>query len=105
MAAYFFSARGWLIPDTLSRLLILLFAVVSLYWGPLLIYRPEFSAWRIFRKSVQLVLQTPSKTLLTGFVCLVAILLGAISIAGLFLIVPVLVALFQVQLFRSIRKG
>ncbi len=105
MAVYFFSTRGWLIPDTVFRLLILLLAVISLYWGPLLIYKPEYSAWRIFQKSVQLFLQVPSRTLLIGVACLAAIVLGVISIVGLFFIVPVLVGLFQVQLYRSMRKG
>ncbi len=105
LAVTFFDGQGWLIPDTLARLLILLLVVVSLYWGPLLIYKPELSALGILRRSIQLVLKVPSRTIMTGLVCLLAIILGAISIIGFVAIVPVLVALFQVQLYRFLRKG
>ncbi len=105
LAVTFFDGQGWLIPDTLARLLILLLVVVSLYWGPLLIYKPELSALGILRRSIQLVLKVPSRTIMTGLVCLLAIVLGAISIIGFVAIVPVLVALFQVQLYRFLRKG
>ncbi len=105
LADTYISGQGWLIPDTLARLLILLLVVVSLYWGPLLIYKPELSALGILRKSAQLVLKVPSRTIIIGFVCLLVIVLGVISIIGFFVIVPVVVALLQVQLYRFLRKG
>lgn len=95
------SARGWLLFDALARLLILLLAVVALYWGPLMIAEPERSAVGILRQSVHLFLRKPAPTLVTGIVCLAAALLGTVSVAGLFLIVPVAVGLMQIQLLRA----
>lgn len=105
LGTYFFSQQGWLIPDTLARLLILILAVISLYFGALLIYKPEFSGWNILLESIRLFGKAPAPTLMTGLASLLGILLGVVSIAGFFLIVPVLVALFQVQLYRFVVKG
>ncbi|MCB9134363.1 MAG: hypothetical protein H6636_02985 [Anaerolineales bacterium] len=95
------AARGWLLFDALARLLILLLAVVGLYWGPVMIAEPDQSAVGIFRQSVHLFLRKPAPTLGTGLVCLAAALLGTVSVAGLFLIVPVAVGLMQIQLLRA----
>jgi hypothetical protein len=105
LAAYLFSGRGLLIPDVLARLVFLLLAVLSLYWGALMIYQPELSAWKIFLRSVACFWKEPAQSLLIGVASLVTLLLGVISIAGFFLIAPVLVALFQVQLYRYVVKG
>lgn len=40
-----------------------------------------------------------------ALVSLLTLLLGVVSIAGFFLIVPVLLALYQVQLYHSVVKG
>lgn len=104
LGAYFAAAGEVLILDVLARLAILVLAVFSIYWGPLLVSKPELSAWGVLLQSVQCFWRSPSQTLLIGFVCLLALLLGIISVAGLFLIVPVSIALFQIQLYRSIRS-
>jgi hypothetical protein len=97
--------QGWLLPDTLARLLILLLLVVSLYWGGLFVQREELGFTGILRESLLLFWRWPGRTLLAGLVSLLALLLGVVSIAGFFLIVPVLLALFQIQLYHSVVKG
>ena len=101
LAATASAARQLLLLDALARLLILLLAVVALYWGPLMIAEPDLPAVGIFRQSIRLFWRKPAPTLVTGIVCLAAALLGTVSVAGLFLIVSVLIALIQIQLYRS----
>lgn len=98
--AMFFAAQGWLLPDALARLLILLLAVASLYWGPLLAAQPEWPLWRALIGSARLVWRYPATSLAAGGLSLVALALGVISIAGMVLIVPVFVALLQTEHFR-----
>jgi len=95
------SAQNWLIVDTLARLVFLLLLVFSLYWGPLLVHEPKLQAWNILYRSARRFWKRPGQTLLIGLACLLALVLGVISIAGFMLIVPALIALFQVQLYRS----
>lgn len=104
-AAYFSGQRGWLLPDALARLLFLLLLVVSLYWGGLFALRPDLGFLGMLRGSVRLFWHRPGRTLLMGLASLLAGLLGIVSIAGFFLIVPVLLALFQIQLYHSVVKG
>jgi len=96
------AANQLLILDVLARLTLLLLAVTALYWGPLLVTAPELSVWGILRQSATQFWRTPAPTLLIALACLFALLLGAVSIAGLFLIVPVLVVLMQVELYRAV---
>ncbi|MCX7609286.1 MAG: hypothetical protein N2049_08740 [Anaerolineales bacterium] len=97
----FAAERNWLIVDVLARLTVLLLLVLAMWWGPLLVYRPDFQAWDILVQSALHFWQFPGQTLAMGVACLLAILLGLVSIAGWLLIVPVLVALFQVELYRA----
>lgn len=65
------------------------------YWGPIFVRQPHLSSWGIMMESLRLSWRHPIETLLvTGTVLLVA-LIGAMSIAGLFLAIPVLVAMLQ----------
>lgn len=99
LLAGYASGRGWLAVDVLAQLVFLLLLVLSLSWGPLLVCEPQLQAWGILSRSVQRLLKFPGRTLLLGLVCLLALALGIVSIAGLMLIVPVLIALFQVQFY------
>jgi hypothetical protein len=85
----------------LFRLTLLLLLLCSMYWGPLFAADPAQSAGRILRRSIQLGWREPYLTLLTFGVVVVALLIGTISIGGLFLVVPVLVALLQTRLYQA----
>jgi hypothetical protein len=102
LLASYAAGQGWLIVDTSARLVFLLLLVFSLYWGPLLVHEPKLQAWGILFRSAKLFWKRPGPTLLMGLACLLALALGVVSIAGFMLIVPVLIALFQVQLYLSI---
>lgn len=89
--------------DAVTRLLILLLAVFSVYWGGALVSEPHLSAPKIFTASMRLFWLKPGPTLLGALLCLIALALGLISIGGIFLIVPVLIVLIQIQLYRSVK--
>ncbi len=95
----------WLIIDVLARLLILCLAVIAIYWGPLLVNKRQLSALGIFVESIRLFWRKPARTLFASALCFIAILIGVISIGGLYLIVPVLLALIQIQNFNSTASG
>lgn len=95
------AVRGWFLVDLLARLAFLLLLVLAMTWGPLLVTRPELSAWGIFWQSLRHFWRFPAQTLGMGLASLLALLLGLISVAGWLLIVPVLIALFQVQLYLA----
>jgi hypothetical protein len=102
LAAGFAAGQGWPVPDVAARLGILLLGTTALYWGPISAAHPHLLPWDVLARSMRLFWRAPGPTLLTGAVCLATATLGVISIAGFFLIVPVLVALFQTQLHRSV---
>jgi hypothetical protein len=97
------SASGLFLLEVLARLLILLCFVCSMYWGALLAESPQRSAITILRQSALLVWRKPGRALLVSGTTAVALLIGTLSIGGLFLIVPVLVALLQTHMFQSIQ--
>jgi hypothetical protein len=101
-AASFSAAQGWLLVDVLARAFLLLLLLISLYWGPLLVAHPEWSLPRLSLQAVRLFWQYPAHTLLLGGVCLFTLALGVISIAGMVLIVPVLMMLFQIEFYRPL---
>lgn len=73
----------------------LLWLVCATYWGPLLADQPDLSAVAIARRSVGLVWRYPGETLATVAATVLAALIGIVSIGGLVLIAPVLIALLQ----------
>lgn len=96
------SSSGGFVLEVVARLLILLLFVCSHYWGVMLAEQPQQSVITILWRSVLLVWRKPGRSLLlTGMVGL-ALAIGTISVGGLFLIVPVLVALLQTHLYRAI---
>lgn len=88
--------------DAFARLLILTLAVFSVHWGGFFIHAPHLSALKIFTASMKLFWLKPGPTLLGALLCLIALVIGFISIGGMFLIVPILVVLIQIQLFHSV---
>jgi hypothetical protein len=73
----------------------LLWLVCATYWGPLLADEPDLSALAVARRSVEMVWRYPAETMATVAVTILAALVGIVSIGGLVLIAPVLVALLQ----------
>ncbi len=96
------ASAGLLLVDVVLRLVLLLLLLLATYWGPLLADQPNRSMGMIAKESARLVLRNPLLTLLTWGVSLLALLLGVISIGGLFLVVPVLMALLQTQLYQEV---
>lgn len=88
--------------DVLARLMLMLCFLFSMYWGPLFAEQPQQPALRIFRRSAALFWRYPGRTLLVSGAVLLTLLVGAISIGGLFLIVPVLVTLLQTHMHQAL---
>lgn len=99
------AARGWMAIDVLAQLAIMLLALTSLYWGPLLADDPALPVWRVPVRAARLFWQHPGQTLLLAVFGLIAVALGIISIAGLVLIVPVLLILLQTEFYRFITRA
>lgn len=104
LLANFAAAQQILILDVLARLSFLLLGVVSLYWGPATAQEPEALPWQVLRLSIRYFWGFPGRTLVMLLAIGLAVALGLISIAGFFLVAPVLVALFQTQLYRSVAR-
>ncbi len=97
-------ASGILLLSALLQLALLIELVSAHYWGPLLVQEPQRSALALLRESLLLLWRFPVQTaLLSGAVGL-ALLLGAISVGGLFLAVPVIIALLQNYMFQTITR-
>jgi len=88
--------------DVLLVFIVLLVSVLAMYWGPLVAANPHLSAPFVMRESVRLTWRHPERTLAQYAVVALALLIGTVSIGGLFLIVPVAVALLQTQLYRHV---
>lgn len=94
----------WTLIDALAQLGLLLLAATSLYWGPLFAEQPERSAFALFRRSLSLIGQYPLHTALLAAVCAFAAMIGIVSIGGMVLIVPVVLALLQTHMLRHLRR-
>lgn len=86
---------GPVIVGALLVFALLLALVCATYWGPLLAARPDAPATALARRSVELAWRDPGATLGTGAVTALALVIGVVSVGGLFLIVPVVIALLQ----------
>ncbi len=103
LAVVFWAASAELyLVDMIARLLLLLTFVFSTYWGPLFASAPNQSALEIGRQSLQLFWRAPGTTLLVAGIVALIILIGIISVGGIFLIAAVVVALLQMQAYRSV---
>jgi uncharacterized membrane protein len=93
--------QTWL--DALAQLGLLLCAATSLYWGPLFAERPERSALELVRRSLSVIGAHPLQSLLLAVVCTLALGIGIVSIGGMVLIVPAVLALLQTHMLRHLR--
>jgi hypothetical protein len=74
------------------------------YWGPLLIDSPGLSAPAVLLEAGRWLWRYPGRTLLLSGSVLLALILGAISVGGLVLAVPVIISLLQTQMVLAIMK-
>lgn len=98
------NSTGLFIVDVVARLLLLVFFVLSTYWGALFASAPQQSAWSIARQSVRLFLREPGLTLIVSLTVVFIALIGIVSVGGVFLVVGVLVALLQMQLYWKLKR-
>ncbi|GCE14781.1 hypothetical protein [Tengunoibacter tsumagoiensis] len=89
--------------QALSGALLLCLLLCSMYWGPLFAEKPESSSWHMLRRSFYFVSRYPGLTLLSLLFAAIVGLFGVVSLAGLFLIVPVLIAIYQTRRYQSLR--
>jgi hypothetical protein len=89
---------------TLATLLGLLWYLCATYWGPILASQADASVVVVARRSIELAWRYPAETLVTALVTAVALLVGLISIGGLFLIVPVVIALMHTHRYLDLTR-
>ena len=92
---------------TLATLACLLWYLCATYWGPMLVVDPDADVVSVARGSLQLVWRYPAEAFVTGLVVAVALVVGMVSIGGLVLIVPVVIALLHTQRYLDLvaREG
>ena len=91
--------------SVLLQLILLLLLTSANYWGAVLIDHPQWSAPAVIWHSLKLVWRYPGRSLLVSGAVLLAVILGAISVGGLVLAVPVIITLLQTQMYLAlIRK-
>ena len=92
---------------TLATLACLLWYLCATYWGPMLVVDPDAGVASMVRGSIRLVWRYPAETLVTALVAAVALVVGMVSIGGLVLIVPVVIALLHTQRYLDLvaREG
>ena len=92
---------------TLATLACLLWYLCATYWGPLLVVHPGADVASLVRGSILLVWHYPVETFVTALVAAVALVVGMVSIGGLVLIVPVVIALLHTQRYLDLvaRQG
>ncbi|MBC8161654.1 MAG: hypothetical protein H7Z42_10590 [Roseiflexaceae bacterium] len=95
---------GLLLVSTGAQLLLLLGCCCAGYWGVLLAAAPTAGALQVLRQSLRLLFAYPGRTLMLAFSALLALFFGALSIGGLFLIVPVVLALLQTHMVYDLRR-
>jgi hypothetical protein len=105
LLAMWAASRQVLAVNVLAQLALMLLGVCAVYWGPLVAARPDKSALAVLRESVRLAWRAPLLTVFTGVAVLLAFVIGAISIGGMFLVVPVLVALMETQQYRGVMRN
>ena len=92
---------------TLATLVSLLWYLCAAFWGPMLVAHPDADVVSVARGSILLLWRYPAETFLTGLVTAIALVVGMISIGGLVLIVPVMIALLHTQRYLDLvaRQG
>jgi hypothetical protein len=91
----------------LITLTCLLWYLCATFWGPKLVTHPDADVASLVRGSILLVWRYPAESFVTGLVAAVALVVGMVSIGGLVLIVPVVIALLHTQRYLDLvaRRG
>ncbi len=103
-SAWAASAAGLTPLVTVLTLAVLVWSVCGTYWGPLFAADPSLPPTRLATLLVRLVWQAPERALLTWVVVGLCVLVGVVTIAGVALIVPVLVAVAQTHRLRDLHS-
>src|SRR5215213_6405871 len=92
---------------TLVTLICLLWYLCATFWGPMLVTHPDADVASLVCGSRLLVWRYPAETFGTSLVAAVALVVGMVSIGGLVLIVPVVIALLHTQRYLDLvaRQG
>ena len=92
---------------TLATLTCLLWYLCATFWGPMLVVYPDAGVASVVRSSILLLWRYPAETFVTALVAAVALVVGMVSIGGLVLIVPVVIALLHTQRYLNLvaRQG
>jgi len=93
-------ARGLSLPVAGLTLVILVWSVCATYWGPMFAEDPSRSVVVLARESIRLTLRRPEQTLASWAMVAVSWVMGAVSIGGLVLIVPMFVAVLQTHRYQ-----
>ena len=88
--------------STLATLACLLWYLCATFWGPMLAVHPDAAVASLVRDSLLLVWRYPAETFVTALVAAVALVVGMVSIGGLMLIVPVVIALLHTQRYLDL---
>lgn len=80
---------------TLVTFALLVWSVVSVQWGPLFAADPDQPMLQLARQGIRLTLRRPEATLGTWALSGLFLLVGLVSIGGLCLVVPILIAVLQ----------
>jgi hypothetical protein len=87
---------------TLATLVCLLWYLCATFWAPMLAVHPDAGVASVVRGSLLLVWRYPVETFVTGLVATVALVVGTVSIGGLVLIVPVVIALLHTERYLDL---
>jgi hypothetical protein len=102
-AAVLAHARGLSVPVAGLTLIVLVWSVCATYWGPMFAEDPLRSVVSLARESIRLTQRRPEQTLASWAMVAVSWVMGAVSIGGLVLIVPMFVAVLQTHRYQHER--
>ncbi len=86
------------------QLVLLLVLVCANYWGPLTAATPERQPLTLLAESIRLMWRYPLQALLISGAVALSLALGTISVGGLFLAVPVIIALLQTYMWNYVSR-
>jgi hypothetical protein len=92
-----------LVASTIAQFMLLVGFTCAAYWGILFVEQPNQSALALLRRSLRVTLAYPGRTVMVTLASGLALVVGAFSVGGLFLIVPVVMALLQVHMYYDIK--
>jgi hypothetical protein len=95
---------GLFFPSVLLQVVALLVLVSANYWGALLVDHPNWTAPTVLWRSLLYVWRAPGQSLLVSGAVFLGLILGAISVGGLVLAVPVIIALLQTHMYLALTR-